>query len=61
MQPAPATVVSVQRALQLLQGAENALQRGDWEAHGREMQRLKQYLEAQAAGGGAPAGSSAPR
>jgi uncharacterized protein len=35
-------------ALEILRGAQGALQRGDWTAYGREMQRLQQYLESQA-------------
>jgi hypothetical protein len=39
-----------ERALALLRAAEAALQRGDWVEHGRVMQELRRYLEAQAAG-----------
>jgi hypothetical protein len=46
--------LAAQRAMQMLQAAENAVQRGDWEAYGRDMQRLRQFLAEQAAGGGSP-------
>jgi len=41
-------------ALDILRGAEAALQRGDWVAYGREMQRLRSYLESQAVPSGSP-------
>jgi uncharacterized membrane protein (UPF0182 family) len=44
----PETNASAQQALEIMQGAEAAMQRGDWTSYGREMQRLKQYLQAQA-------------
>jgi len=41
-------------ALELLQAAEVALQRGDWAAHGQAMQELRRYLESAARTPAAP-------
>jgi hypothetical protein len=37
-------------ALDILRGAQGALQKGDWAAYGREMERLQKYLESQSGG-----------
>jgi uncharacterized membrane protein (UPF0182 family) len=49
--PGPAALANATQALERLRAAEAALQGGDWIAHGRAMQELRQLLEA----AGAPA------
>ena len=48
--PSGASGEAARGALEILRRAQGALQRGDWTAYGREMQRLQQYLESQAGG-----------
>jgi uncharacterized membrane protein (UPF0182 family) len=48
-------------ALELLQAAEVALQRGDWAAHGQAMQELRRYLESAARTPAAHRERAAPR
>lgn len=60
--PAAATVLrEAARALEILQAAERAVQQGDWTGYGREMQRLRGYLQDQAVRPAGDGTGKAPR